>query len=174
MIVTDNAELAASVRGLRQYGSTEKYRHEEIGFNSRLDALQAAILRAKLPHLDEWNRERREAARRYGELLAGEPIETPIEDENSEHVYHLYVVKARSGTERDRLQQHLERHGVSTGIHYPTPVHDQRSYRRLPYEFSTLPITERTASRILSLPMYPEISDREIQHVCDTVSRFFT
>lgn len=174
MAVTDNSDIADRLRSLREYGSTEKYRHEETGYNSRLDAIQAAVLDAKLPHLDAWNAERRDAAQQYTRRLAETPLVLPEVLPDRNHVYHLYVVRTRTETERDELQAFLERQGISTGIHYPVPVHRQPSYTNWLETTPELPVTERSASRILSLPMYPEITATEIDYACDAIEQFYS
>lgn len=172
-VATDDPELASAVRKLREYGESEKYQHEIVGYNSRLDAIQAAVLNGKLDHLDDWNSERRDAAAKYRDRLENTPLELPIEAEWGKHIYHLYVVRAESETQRDALQNYLESSGISTGIHYPIPVHQQPSYQELQCSFERLPVTEDIASKILSLPMYPEITDQQINAVCDAIKQFY-
>ena len=165
-IVTDDPDLAERLRRLRQYGWSRKYYSTEPGgLNSRLDELQAALLRVKLPHLPAWNARRRELARRYTELLAGTPLELPAPHSDEEHVYHLYVVRA---PERDRLLEALRERGIGTDVHYPLPAHQQPIYR----DFAPpggLPVTERLAGEVLSLPIYPELTDGEADEVAATV-----
>lgn len=170
-IVTDDDELADRLRSLREYGQTEKYNYETVGYNSRLDTIQAAVLSAKLDHLDQWNEDRRTAASRYDRLLDTTPLALPTCRDNVEHVYHLYVVRTRSPTERNELQTHLEDNGVQTGIHYPVPVHEQESYRS--HEVDSVPVTEQVAQEILSLPLYPEITADQQQYVADCITEFF-
>ena len=160
MVVTANAGLAARVRRLRQYGWDEQRVTHEAGLNSRLDPLQAAILGAKLPCLDDDNARRGAIAARYAEGLAGLPLTLPVARNECTHVYHLYVVAC---DDRDGLMKHLRDAGVGCGIHYPVPVHRQNGYAervRLPAE--GLPATERVVERIVSLPMYPELADAEV------------
>ena len=166
MIVTNDENVASFVRTARNYGQSEKYHHVLIGYNHRLDTLQAAILRVKLRHLDGWNAARRQHARRYGELLAGGPVALPVEPDYAESVYHLYVVRAG---DRDGLQGHLREAGISTGIHYPVPIHPQPAYRELGYERGSFPVTEQYAGQILSLPMYPELDPGSIERVADAI-----
>jgi dTDP-4-amino-4,6-dideoxygalactose transaminase len=172
MVVTNDAAIAEKVRLLRNYGQPEKYRHVTMGYNRRLDSLQAAVLRAKLPHLDQWNESRRHAARLYEELLGevGE-IKTPYASEESAHVYHLYVIQS---PQRDRLVGYLKDQGVSTGLHYPTPVHLQPCYAQLGMGAGSLPETEAIASRVVSLPMFAEITTEQIDYVCARIKKFFT
>lgn len=171
-VATDSDDLARRIRRLREYGQTERYHYEEIGHNSRLDTLQAAVLDTKLDHIDTWNADRRTAAERYDELLADTPLVLPT-PETAGHVFHLYVVRTRSSSERDDLREHLAAKGVGTGIHYPVPVHQQESYRSLGYGDVTLPATERAVGEILSLPMYPELEPAQQQYVADVIEAFY-
>lgn len=167
-VVTDDPRLAERVRLLRNYGQSRKHRHELMGSNSRLDELQAAVLRRKLPHLDAWNAARRQAVAIYFERL-DETLNPPSPDESDGHVFHLYVV--RSG-KRDQLQRFLTGHGIETGIHYPVPVHRQPAFRSVPHVARDLPVTDRLASEVLSLPMFPTISEEQIGYVADRVNEF--
>lgn len=170
MIVTGDAKIADRLRIMRNCGQQEKYRHVLVGFNHRLDNLQAAILRVKLPHLETWNDERRNAARTYNELLkdaAG--VVTPHEDEERAHVYHLYVIQH---PQRDALLAHLKDKGVRAGLHYPIPVHLQPCYEGCSVSPNSLSVTESLASRVISLPMYPELTRSQIEFVCDRVREF--
>ena len=171
-IVTDDEELADRLRSLREYGQTEKYNYETVGYNSRLDTIQAAVLSAKLDHLDQWNEDRRAAAARYDTLLESTPLTLPTCRDSVEHVYHLYVVRTRSPDERDELQAHLEDNGVQTGIHYPVPVHEQESYRSCGTQPS-LPVTEQVAREIISLPMYPELTPDQQECVKNMIKEFY-
>ena len=160
-IVSSDAPLAARLRRLRQYGWDDGRVTHEMGLNSRLDPLQAAILAAKLPHLDADNARRAAIARRYEQGLAELPITLPAERRNATHVYHLYVAAC---DERDALIAHLTKRGVGCGIHYPAPVHQQKGYaERAVLPRGGLPITEQLVSRIVSLPMYPELTDTEVE-----------
>jgi dTDP-4-amino-4,6-dideoxygalactose transaminase len=165
MLVTDDDQVAEKVRVLRNYGQRVKYHHSSVGTNSRLDTLQAAILAVKLPYLDAWNDARRRHARAYEQELAG-LVHTPTASADVEHVYHLYVVET---DRRDAMQQHLRSRGVDTGIHYPVPIHLQEACAHLGYRPGDFPVTETAAARILSLPMYPELTDVQIAHVATTV-----
>lgn len=162
-VVTGAPELAERLRLLRNYGQSRKNRHEIVGWNSRLDELQAAILRRKLPHLDAWNEARRLAARAYASLLDAD-LSPPGPETSDKHVFHLYVVRAR---QREKLQRFLAREGVETGIHYPVPVHRQPAFERVPHIAPDLPVSDRLASEVLSLPMFPTISQGQIEHVAD-------
>lgn len=166
--VTGNDEaLLAKVRKLRDHGRTTKYEHDEIGFGDRIDALQAAILGAKLPHLNEWTEARRAHARQYNQLLAGAEVITPYEAPNVRHVYHLYVIRV---ARRDEMLEHLKSQGVGPGIHYPVPVHRQPAYLKQGYGNTSLPVTDQIASEVLSLPMYPELTCEQIDYVARAVS----
>ncbi|MEW6207228.1 MAG: DegT/DnrJ/EryC1/StrS family aminotransferase [Acidobacteriota bacterium] len=158
--------LLARVRRLRDHGRTTKYEHAEVGFGERLDALQAAILSAKLPHLESWTEARRAHARLYNELLADSDVITPFESANVRHVYHLYVVRT---PRRDRLLQHLKSQGIGAGIHYPVPLHRQPAYLKQGYGEVRLPVTERIAGEVISLPMYAELNCHEIACVAEAV-----
>ena len=153
MVTTTSDDLADRVRMLRDHGSAKRYCHELVGANSRLDEIQAAVLRAKLPYLDEWNEQRRSHAAHYDTLLANLPeVQTPRVTEYAEHVFHLYVVRT---PRRDALRQYLwERYQIGTGIHYPIPCHRQPAFQM----DGDLPVTDQVAGEILSLPMYPELT----------------
>jgi aminotransferase EvaB len=162
-VVTADASLAAKVRSLRQYGWTAKYRSTVAGGrNSRLDEMQAAVLRAKLPHLDGWNARRREIARRYDEALPG----LTLPAEAAEYVAHLYVIRS---SERERLRQALAAAGIGNDIHYPVPDHLQDSLRGVEFRATPLPVTERCAREVLTLPCFPEMTDGEVAEIAATV-----
>ena len=167
-LVTDNEEVADKVRVMRNDGSRKKYYHEVIGFKSRLDTIQAVILNIKLKYLDEWNNLRRKHAELYNSLLKN-VVETPIEMPYTKHVYHLYQIRT---DKRDELQKYLADKGISTVIHYPIPIHLQEAYKNLGHKEGDFPVTERLAKRILSLPMFPELTEEEIRYVCDSVKSF--
>ncbi len=169
-ILCPDPALAERLRALRQYGWSKRYVSEEVGFNSRLDELQAAILRIKLQGLQEGNEARRAAAARYHELLAGCPIELPVERPSARHVFHLYVIQA---DERDELARFLTLEGVGSAVHYPIPVHRQPAYERYGYEPGTLPVTERLAERVLSLPMFPQITEAQQTAVAYALRAFY-
>jgi dTDP-4-amino-4,6-dideoxygalactose transaminase len=171
MIVTSDAKIAAKARMLRNYGQRTKNKHEMLGYNRRLDNLQAALLRVKLRYLDRWNALRQSAARMYDEILGGvETVVVPWRRTSDSHVYHLYVIKHEC---RDSLLAHLAAHEVSAGLHYPIPVHRQPSYEFLGLEVGALPATEHAASRVLSLPIYPEIEAEQIEKVCSLIKSFW-
>jgi dTDP-4-amino-4,6-dideoxygalactose transaminase len=170
MVVTNDPEVARRIRLLRNVGQTEKYHHDVKGFNHRLDTLQAAVLCAKLPALDDANASRRRIAGEYDRLLSGLPLQTPVVAAWAEPVFHLYVIQVE---ERDALQAHLARAGVATGIHYPIPIHLQPAYEDLGHRRGDFPVTERLAERILSLPMYPAMTAVEIRRTADAIGAFF-
>lgn len=165
-LVTDDDVIAARVRLLRDWGATRKYNHELLGFNYRLDELQAAILRVKLLHLDEWTDARRDRAHRYREALTGSAVEPVGERPGVRHAYHLFVVRTK---ERDALQERLAAAHIGTGIHYPIPVHLQPPYRmqHVPGDF---PIAERAARDVLSLPLFPELTDTQQDEVLERLA----
>ena len=168
-ITTNDAELAAQIRKIRDHGSAARYHHDLIGLNGRLDEIQAVVLRAKLPYLVTWNEQRRKHAKRYTDLLSGLVIRTPVERAENCHVYHLYVIQT---PKRDDLQAWLKSQGISTGIHYPIPIHLQKAMSFLGYKQGDLPITERAASQVLSLPIYAELNDDEMEIVAEAIRSF--
>lgn len=161
LITTPSAELASQLRLLRNHGSAARYHHDRVGYNSRLDEIQAAILRVKLRHIDEFNAGRRRVAQRYSELLAGLPVETPYEDGVGVHVYHQYTLLSER---RDAIMAALQKAGIACAIYYPVPLHRQRAFAE-DCPGLTLPVTEWVAARCLSLPMYPELEDAAIQRI---------
>ncbi len=169
-VLTNDGEIADALRLLRNYGQSRKHHHIVPGFNSRLDELQAAVLRVKLPHLDRWNEERRGLAHLYDSLLP-ETITRPEADADGEQVYHLYVIEA---DERDRLQRHLAHHGIRTQVHYPLPAHLQPAYRKPGSHRVAGPLeaTERAARRVLSLPLYPGMTEEAVHRVAEAVRKF--
>lgn len=169
-VVTNNPAIAKRLRLLRQYGWRERYISHIPGHNTRLDELQAAILRVKLRYLNKWNETRRQLAAVYRQQLANTPLTLPQEQPAGRHVYHLYVIQT---AERNALQAHLQNQGIGTGIHYPLPVHLQPAYTHLGYPAGSLPITERLAKEILSLPIHPHLSEQDIHHVSQTIHQFF-
>jgi dTDP-4-amino-4,6-dideoxygalactose transaminase len=171
MVVTDSEQIAASLQMLRNYGQCEKYHHVLEGYNHRLDTLQAAVLRVKLRHLDEWNAARRRCARLYGELLAHSPVVLPATANGSEPVYHLYVIRA---ADRDGLRAYLHDQAIATGIHYPIPIHLQPAYCHLGCERGSFPISEEYSEQILSLPMYAELGADSIESVTKAIMDFTT
>jgi dTDP-4-amino-4,6-dideoxygalactose transaminase len=167
-VVTDSAAIAASVSALRNHGSTVKYQHPELGFNSRMDTLQATVLRAKLGRLEVWNGQRRQAADRYGALLAGmDDVSAPATMSGNTHVWHLYVIQV---AERDRVLAELNAAGIGAGIHYPVPVHLQGAYAHLGHGKGDFLVAESAAERILSLPIYPGITAEQQERVVDALA----
>jgi dTDP-4-amino-4,6-dideoxygalactose transaminase len=168
-VVTSDSKVAEGIKMLRNYGSAQKYHHSLRGFNRRLDTLQAAILRVKLRHLDAWSISRRRNAQNYNTLLTHCSVAVPMEAGYAESVYHLYVIRVEK---RGQMQAYLNARGISTGIHYPIPVHLQLAYKDLGYKQGNFPITEQYAKEILSLPMYPELTEGTIEYVADAVENF--
>ncbi|MFC1453213.1 DegT/DnrJ/EryC1/StrS family aminotransferase [Verrucomicrobiota bacterium] len=169
-VVTGRADLAEQVRMLRNYGQREKYDHRVAGWNSRLDTLQAVVLRAKLGRLNEWNEARRRHAALYRERLADLPVALPGEAPGNRHVYHLFVITC---PERDALSAFLKERDIACGIHYPVPVHLQEAYASLGQGRGVFPRTENLARQALSLPMFPELTPEQIEYVSDAVCSFF-
>lgn len=165
-VVTDDDETADWLRAARNYGSTVKYRHDIRGYNSRLDAIQAAVLRVKLRYLDEWNDSRRYLAGRYVDLLAPTGVELPQAVGNVEHVYHLFVIRCGN---RDELARHLAEQGIDSGIHYPIPIHEQPAFQRGCLIPGSLGQTESCCGEILSLPMCPYLTDQQLDAVAQAV-----
>jgi len=170
MIVTNDKKLAEKMKMLRVHGSKIKYHHEMIGYNSRLDEIQAAILRVKLNHLVEWNNLRNEKAHYYNQLLKDVDIITPVEDKNVKHIYHMYVVRSKR---RDDLVKYLKENGIGTGIYYPIPVHMQKTYEHLGYKEGDLPVTEEACTMTFALPLFPEITKEQQEYVVSVVKKFF-
>lgn len=170
-VTTNDGDVAQQIRMLRDHGQSRKYYHEIEGYNGRLDAIQAGILEVKLRYLAEWNRLRREAATRYRELLEGSGLDVaaPYEPSWSRSVYHLYVVRT---AERSKLQAHLTKAGVGTGIHYPIPLHLQNAYRSSGFKQGDFPVAECAATQVLSLPMFPGLTAAQQQRVVEEVARF--
>jgi len=166
MLTTNDPELAERVRMMRNYGQRQKYEHATMAWNRRLDTMQAAVLRIKLRYLDRWNEARREHAALYDRLLMESGLVLPRSMPDVEHVYHLYVVQAE---QRDRLLAKLRERGVGAALHYPVPIHLQEAYRERGVRPGSFPITERTAERVLSLPMYPELDRDQISRIAAAV-----
>ena len=168
MVVTSNAAIAEKIDVLRRQGGKEKYYHEVLGFNSRLDTLQAAILNVKLKYLDEWNEGRRRVAHRYNELLADLPVVTPYESPDGYHVYHQYTIRAK---DRAGLAAHLKTKGVATMIYYPVPLHRQPLYADMAK--LKLPHAEQAAEEVLSLPMFPELTSEDQEFIVNNIREFY-
>jgi dTDP-4-amino-4,6-dideoxygalactose transaminase len=169
-VVTQSEDLANKIRMIRDHGQAKKYYHDMEGYNGRLDAIQAGVLRIKLRRLQSWNEARRRNAQHYNELLS--PIKgviVPKEADGCRHVYHLYVILV---DDRDGLQKYLNDKGVGTGLHYPVPLHLQKAYAHNGYKEGDFPVTESVAKRLLSLPMFPELTKAQIEYVADCIKQF--
>lgn len=172
IVVTADKELADKISRLRNYGQKQKYYHSEKGLNNRLDTLQAAVLNVKLKYLADWNAKRAYNASLYSKYLSEvEEVKTPQTASNRDHIFHLYVVRVK---EREKLQKFLLEKGVTTIIHYPIPIHMQEAYNNLGYSTGAFPITEAFASEIVSLPMFPELSEEQIKYTSDMIKEFYS
>ncbi|MBP7998895.1 MAG: DegT/DnrJ/EryC1/StrS family aminotransferase [Chloroflexi bacterium] len=169
-VVTNDSVVAQRLHQLRQYGWQERYISNISGYNSRLDELQAAFLRLKLPHLESFNATRRHFASLYQQSLAGLPLILPVERTHCQAVYHLYVIQSE---QRDKLRHHLQEQGIGTAIQYPVPVHRQPAYHHLGYGPGSLPVTETVCGRILSLPLHPHLTPTQLQHVITALKMFW-
>ena len=169
MVVTNHKKSYERLRLLRCYGAKKKYEHILKAGNSRLDEIQAAILRVKLKHLDQWNGERRKRALTYRRMLESADINCPVEKEQARHVYHLFVIRAKK---RNFLQAFLKEKGIETLIHYPVPIHLQKAFKELGYQKGDLPLTEKCSQGVLSLPFFPEITESEIREVAHQIRSF--
>jgi dTDP-4-amino-4,6-dideoxygalactose transaminase len=165
--VTSSPELATRMRQLRDHGQTQRYHHAVLGYNYRLPAIQAAVLRVKLRYLDAWNQRRREFARQYDSLLANVSVGLPSEAPDTTSVYHLYVVRSK---DRDGLAEHLNKAGIATGVHYPVPTHLQPPYAA--FKGADLPVTDAAADEVLSLPLHAQLQPDEVGYVCEQVAAF--
>ena len=166
-ITTNDKKLADKVRELRNYGSNQKYIHNEKGFNSRLDELQASILSVKLPYLDKWNKERRRIASRFNNEIKNEKIKLPVENVDIYHVYHQYVVQV---DDRENFQEYLKKYDIPTMVHYPRAIHKQKAYEE--FNKLDLPIAEKLASKVVSLPMYYGLTDEEIDYIINIINKY--
>ena len=176
MVTTADDDLARRVARLRVHGMEPKYHHQEVGFNSRLDALQAAVLRVKLRHLDAWTEGRRSVAARYRDFFAGwgpgESVRLPVERPGHHHVYNQFVIRVPAGS-RDALREHLAARKVGTEVYYPIPLHLQACFAALGHQPGDFPEAEAAAAETLALPMYPELTDAAQRHVVDSIAAFF-
>lgn len=170
MLTTNNPKVRDKVKLMRHYGQRIKNVHTLLGWNKRLDNIQAAILRIKLKRLSKWNRQRILNARLYDKLLKSLPVITPQETQNQESNYHLYIIRVKK---RDELAKYLSNKGIQTGIHYPIPIHLQPAYSDLGYNSGDFPVAEKLAKEILSLPMFPELEKNEINYICRQIARFY-
>jgi dTDP-4-amino-4,6-dideoxygalactose transaminase len=166
-VTTNDESLARTIRMIRDHGQSQKYYHDMEGYNGRLDAIQAGFLSVKLRRLAGWNEQRRQNAKKYGELLSGiEGLIAPFEPSWSKSVYHLYVVRTKK---RNELQSFLTKNNIFTGLHYPVPLHLQKAYLNLGYRQGDFPVTETAAAEILTLPMFPGLTESQIQHVANKI-----
>ena len=169
MVTTDSQAMADDLRSLRNHGSKVRYHHDTIGYNSRLDELQAGIIRVKLKRIDKYNKARRDRAAWYKEGLSDIPgIKTPTELKGYFHIYHQYTVLS---TKRDKIMKALADRGIASMIYYPIPLHLQKAYSMLGYKPGDLPVTERLAGQVLSLPMYPELRREDVELICETIKK---
>jgi dTDP-4-amino-4,6-dideoxygalactose transaminase len=165
-VVTNDDAIAARIRALRDHAQEKRYHHGEIGFNYRMDAFQGAVLGIKLKHIEKWSEARSAAAENYKKLLAGLPLQVPVQAPGRRSVWHLYVVLH---PERDRLQKELQARNVHTGLHYPIPLHLQKAYKHLGYKAGDFPVSERVGRECLSLPMFPELTGRQQEAVAEAL-----
>ncbi|MDX6303974.1 MAG: hypothetical protein QOI77_943 [Blastocatellia bacterium] len=176
MLVTNDLDHARRLHMLRVHGEETKYHHKVIGINSRLDALQAAVLRAKLPHLEEWTTGRQRKALQYELMFADaglpEQVEVPYVRSNARHIFHQFVIRVREGR-RDALREHLRERGVGTDVYYPVPLHLQECFAYLGYKEGDFPVAEQAAKETLALPVYPELTDEQQDHVVNMIAKFF-
>ena len=168
-VVTNRADLAVRARSLREHGSSARYMHDEVGYNYRMEGIQGAVLRAKLPRLAAWNQARRRIAHRYHDLLRDTPLTLPRESPQAESVYHLYTIRHPG---RDRLKAHLEARGIGSAVHYPHPLHLQKCFAHLGYQAGAFPRAEQAARECLSLPMYPDLTDEQVAYVAAAIHEF--
>jgi dTDP-4-amino-4,6-dideoxygalactose transaminase len=169
-ITTDDPELSQRLRRLRDHGRLSKYEHQEVGFNYRMDSIQGAVLNHKLRYLDEWNQRRRSWAARYRQQLSNLPLRLPAPIPDTEPVQHLFVVRS---DQRTALAKFLESRNIQTGIHYPIPLHLQPAFRHLGYKQGDFPVAEAIADEVLSLPIFPEMTEPQFEHVCKSIADFF-
>lgn len=167
-IVTNDDAVAEKARLLLDHGRSSKYEYKILGFNHRLDNLQAAILNVKLNYLDKWVEQRRKIAQFYNKLLNG-LVETPKENPHNKHAYHLYVIRAKN---RDMLSEHLSKNNIGTVIHYPIPLHLQEAYAFMQHKQGDFPLSEEHSKEVLSLPMYPELTEEQIDYICEKIKEF--
>ncbi|HTI99649.1 MAG TPA: DegT/DnrJ/EryC1/StrS family aminotransferase [Dongiaceae bacterium] len=169
-LVTNDAALAARAKSLREHGSSQRYHHDEVGFNYRMEGLQGAVLGVKLKYLNQWLQARRQVIQRYHTLLADTPLRLPAEAPGVESAWHLYTVRH---PRRDALKQYLEANGVGSAVHYPLPLHLQKCYASLGYKTGDFPVTEQAAKECLSLPLFPELTQAQVERVAAVVHEFF-
>jgi dTDP-4-amino-4,6-dideoxygalactose transaminase len=186
LVTTDNAKTAEHLKSLRGHGMVRRYFHDEVGWNCRLDSIQAAVLNVKLKFIDEWNRKRREVAARYDDMFTQAGVAIPLEaaarmspgvvlpwvDPRGQHCFHQYVVRVGDGR-RDELREHLRKRGVGSEVYYPVPLHRQKALQFLGYKAGDFPVAERAARKVLALPIFPEITPQEQERVVSAVAEFF-
>ncbi len=174
LVSTSSEKLHERIRSLRVHGSGKQYFHDEVGLNSRLDEIQAAILRVRLRHLEEWNEERRIVAERYRILFAehelGEWVTPPAEAENNRHIFHQYVVRCKS---RDQLKDRLAEKGITSRVYYPLSLHVQPCFRYLGYNEGDLPVSEMLTGEVLALPIFPELRPDEQERIVEEIALFY-
>jgi dTDP-4-amino-4,6-dideoxygalactose transaminase len=169
LVITSDAAIARRLRALRHHAQSDRYLHAELGFNYRMEGLQGLVLGHKLPLLDGWTKARRKIALRYHERLSGLPLALP-QIAHGDHVFHLYVVRAN---ERDRLREYLRRSGIETGLHYPVPLHAQPVLARFVSDVRGFPVADRYARECLSLPLFPGMTEAQIDRVCEAIRAFY-
>jgi dTDP-4-amino-4,6-dideoxygalactose transaminase len=170
MMVTDDDSMAEKMRSIAAHGSRVRYYHDILGVNSRLDTIQAAILLAKLPHLDEYNKSRRAAAARYNELLKGLPVLPPVVAPGREHIFHQFTLRVQ---QRDGLAAFLKEQGIPHAIYYPVPLHLQKAFAMAGGKKGDFPCTEKAAGEVISIPMHTELSEEQLQHIAGTIRKFY-
>lgn len=169
-VVTNDEELADQIRMLRVHGSRKKYYHETVGYNSRLDTLQAAILDAKLKYLDQWTRKRREHAQFYNQTFKSLPIQIPSEEKEKCHIFHQYTLAV---PKRDQFKEYLKQKEIGCDTYYPLPLHQQECYRQLAERNGKLPVAERKVGEVVSLPIFPELTQSELDYIAESVTFFY-
>jgi len=170
LVTTNSDSLAEDIRTLRDHGQKPRYFYKVIGGNFRLDGIQGAVLNVKLKYLDDWNEKRRQNAALYDDLFAGSPVGTPVIDPGNVSIYHQYTVTV---PERDKLQKYLADNDIGSAVFYPKPLHLQDCFKQLGYKQGDMPVAERLCNEVLSLPVYPELSRREIEYVAGTILKFY-
>jgi dTDP-4-amino-4,6-dideoxygalactose transaminase len=170
-LVTNNPDYARRAKSLREHGSTVRYYHDEVGFNYRMEGIQGAVLGIKLKQLDKWTRERRRVANLYHKLLTNTPLQLPHEPSYAQSVWHLYVVRH---PRRDELKAHLDANGIGCALHYPLPLHLQKCYAELGHKAGDFPVAEKAGRECLSLPIYPELTDTQVQRITEAIKDFFS
>ena len=174
MITTNDEEYATNLKKLRVHGAEKGYYHSDIGYNSRLDTIQAAILLAEIPYLDDWNKKRKENARYYSDSLKDiEEIDCPYIEKERKHIFHQYTIRVKDN-KRDALMSFLREKNIGSKIYYPLPLHLQKCFESLGYKRGDFPVSEKAAEEVLSLPVFPELTREEIEFVCDSIKLFFT